>query len=74
MDMHVKDVTSRGKEGSTLEMGRGKIDIPRLLKAVKKCGYMGILSFEYEKDGDAPIPGLAESVGYMRGVIKSLKL
>ncbi len=74
LDMHVKDVTSRGKEGSTLEMGRGEIDIPKLMKAVKKCGYKGILSFEYEKDGDAPIPGLAESVGYMRGVIKSLKL
>ena len=72
LDLHVKDVTSRGKEGSTLEMGRGKIDIPKLLKAVKKCGYKGYLSFEYEKDADSPIPGLAESVGYMRGVIKCL--
>lgn len=72
LDLHVKDVTSRGKEGSTLEMGRGKIDIPKLLKAVKKCGYKGYLSFEYEKDADAPIPGLAESVGFIRGVIKCL--
>ena len=74
LDIHVKDVTSRGKEGSTLEMGRGKIDIPKFMKAVKKSGYKGCLSFEYEKDADAPIPGLAESVGYMRGVIKSLNL
>lgn len=72
LDMHIKDVTSRGKEGSTLEMGRGKIDIPRFVKAVKKSGYKGNMSFEYEKDADAPIPGLAESVGYMRGVIKSI--
>ncbi len=74
LDIHVKDVTSRGKDGSTLEMGRGKIDIPGFLKAVKKSGYKGVLSFEYEKDAEAPIPGLAESVGYMRGVIKSLGL
>ena len=74
LDIHVKDVTSRGKEGSTLEMGRGAIDIPKFLKAVKKSKYKGYLSFEYEKDADAPIPGLAESVGYIRGVIKSLEL
>lgn len=74
LDIHVKDVTSRGKEGSTLEMGRGVIDIPVFLKAVKKSGYKGNLSFEYDKDAASPIPGLAESVGYMRGVIKSLTL
>jgi inosose dehydratase len=74
LDLHVKDVTARGKEGSTLEMGRGKIDIPKLLKMVKKSGYKGYLSFEYEKDADAPIPGLSESVGFIRGVIKSLSL
>lgn len=72
LDIHVKDVTSRGKEGSTLEMGRGVIDIARFLKAVKSVNYSGYLSFEYEKDGAAPIPGLAESVGYIRGVIKTL--
>lgn len=71
LDIHVKDVTSRGKEGTTLEMGRGQIDIPKFLKAVVNSGYKGNLSFEYEKDAEAPIPGLAESVGYIRGVIKS---
>ena len=27
---------------------------------------------EYEKDGDDPLPGLAESVGYVRGVMKMI--
>jgi inosose dehydratase len=74
LEIHVKDVTSRGKEGSTCEMGRGKIDIPKFMKAVKKSGYKGTLSFEYEKDANNPTPGLAESVGYLRGVIRSLQL
>ncbi|MCX6326828.1 MAG: sugar phosphate isomerase/epimerase [Bacteroidia bacterium] len=74
LDMHVKDVTSHGKKGFTYEMGRGKIDIPKFLKAVKKSGYKGNLTFEYEKDAETPIPGLAESVGYMRGVIKCLNI
>jgi sugar phosphate isomerase/epimerase len=72
LDIHVKDVTSRGKEGATVEMGRGQIDIAKFLKAVKNAGYKGYLSFEYEKDGEAPIPGLSESVGYIRGVIRSI--
>ena len=34
--------------------------------------YSGVLSFEYEKDGKDPLAGLAESVGYVRGVLKML--
>jgi hypothetical protein len=28
------------------------------------------MSFEFEKDENDPLPGLAESVGYVRGVVK----
>jgi inosose dehydratase len=31
--------------------------------------YRGTAAFEYEKDGRDPLPGLAESVGYIRGVL-----
>ena len=31
--------------------------------------YRGTAAFEYEKDGRDPLPGLAESVGYVRGVL-----
>ncbi len=55
-----------------MEIGRGVIDIPRFLRTVKAIGYTGNLSFEYEKDGDDPLPGLAESVGYVRGVLAAI--
>lgn len=71
-DVHVKDVTSATKEGSTIEMGRGVIDIPRFLKALIQIDYKGSVSFEYEKDGKDPLPGVAESVGYVRGVLAAL--
>ena len=45
------------------------IDIPRFLRALDKVHYAGIVSFEYEKDETDPLPGLAESVGYVRGVL-----
>jgi sugar phosphate isomerase/epimerase len=31
--------------------------------------YGGIVSFEHEKDDNDPLAGLAESVGYVRGVL-----
>lgn len=71
-DLHIKDVSDATKEGKTLEIGRGVIDIPAFLRALIGSGYSGIASFEYEKDADDPLPGLAESVGYIRGVLAAI--
>jgi inosose dehydratase len=71
-DIHIKDVTAANKEGSTVEVGRGVIDIPSFLKTVIKKKYSGTVAFEYEKDEDDPFPGLCESVGYVRGVLATL--
>ncbi|HPA16111.1 MAG TPA: sugar phosphate isomerase/epimerase family protein [Verrucomicrobiae bacterium] len=72
-DVHIKDVTAAAKEGKTLEMGRGIIDIPALFRALLKMKFDGVCSFEYEKDEMDPWPGLSESVGYARGVLAALK-
>jgi inosose dehydratase len=72
LDFHVKDVTSATGEGQTVEMGRGVIDLPKFVRTVVKLGFAGTLSFEFEKDEDDPLPGLAESVGYLRGLLASL--
>lgn len=69
LDVHMKDVSAAAAEGGTVEAGRGVIDIPRFLDALARMGYDGTLAFEHEKDGRDPLPGLAESVGYVRGVL-----
>jgi inosose dehydratase len=69
-DMHMKDTDKAQADGSPVEIGRGIIDIPNVIKTLKKINYQGTVAFEYEKDGDDPLMGLAESVGYIRGVIK----
>lgn len=71
-DMHMKDVIKTSEEDSPVEIGRGMIDIPKVIKTLKKIKYKGNIAFEYEKDGNAPLAGLAESVGYVRGVIKMI--
>ncbi|MFN8209551.1 MAG: sugar phosphate isomerase/epimerase [Bacteroidales bacterium] len=67
-DVHIKDVTAAAKEGKTIEMGRGIIDIPAFVSALKKVGYAGMCSLEFEKDMDDPLAGIAESIGYFKGV------
>lgn len=67
-DIHIKDVDVPSKEGWTVEMGRGTIDIPAFVKALRRTGYDGVCSLEYEKDMDDPLLGIAESIGYWRGV------
>ena len=71
-DVHIKDVTVATKEGGTIEIGHGVIDIPKFLRTLIKLNYKGSVSFEFEKDGKDPLPGVAESVGYVRGVLASI--
>jgi len=69
LDVHIKDVSAASKEGKTIEIGRGVIDIPKFLSTLLKIGYKGTASFEFEKDADDPLPGVAESLGYVKGVL-----
>jgi inosose dehydratase len=69
LDVHLKDVTASTKDGTAVEAGRGVIDLPRFLRTLAEMDYRGTAAFEYEKDGQDPLPGLAESVGYVRGVL-----
>ena len=72
-DIHIKDETQASKAGQTCEMGRGVMDIPAIVKTLRKIGYTGVCSLEFEKDGKNPLPGVAESIGYLRGVCDALK-
>ena len=68
-DIHIKDVTAAAPEGHEVPVGRGIIDIPRFLAALVRLKFAGVVAFEYEPEPDDPLPGLAESVGYTRGVL-----
>jgi sugar phosphate isomerase/epimerase len=68
-DIHIKDVDKASKEGVTVEMGRGIIDIPKIVNTLRKIGYSGSCNLEFEKDMKDPLPGIAESIGYLKGVM-----
>ncbi|GAB6393744.1 MAG: sugar phosphate isomerase/epimerase [Bacteroidales bacterium] len=67
-DMHIKDVTDSTKAGVAIEMGRGKIDLPALVRALREVNYTGSCSLEYEKDMKDPFLGIAESIGYFKAL------
>lgn len=67
-DLHIKDVTKPEKDGQAIEAGRGIINFPTFIKALSKIKYPGYCSIEFEKDMKDPLPGIAESVGYFKGV------
>jgi sugar phosphate isomerase/epimerase len=71
-DIHIKDEDKADPSGLPCEVGHGVIDIPGFLKMLLEENYSKIVAFEYEKDGKDPLAGLAESVGYVRGVLKVL--
>ena len=72
-DIHIKDVTAAVNEGKELEMGRGVVDFPAFVKMLRKVKYAGACSLEYEKDMRDPLAGIAESIGYFKGVMAVTK-
>jgi len=69
LDVHIKDVTAAAAKGQEIEVGRGIIDVPEFLRTLIAVNFTGVVSFEYEPQPDDPLPGLAESVGYTKGVL-----
>lgn len=67
-DLHIKDVTKAEQDGKAIEAGRGIINFAALVRALRKIKYPGHCSIEFEKDMKDPLPGIAESVGYFKGV------
>lgn len=70
-DLHIKDVSLAAKDGKAIEIGRGVIDFPALIKALRRVNFQGKCSIEFEKDMKDPLPGIAESIGFFKGVMKA---
>jgi sugar phosphate isomerase/epimerase len=77
-EMHTKDLKDlKGPHDqpafSQCPVGDGAIPIAAIFKQLKKIGYQGVCSLEYEIDADDPLPGMQRSFSYMRGVLAGLR-
>lgn len=73
-DVHMKDSVAvvGAMKDVPVEVGAGRLDIRGILKALLDVKYAGVVTFEYEKTAANPVTGLAESVGYVRGLLRGL--
>ncbi len=73
-DVHLKDTMAAvgAREDIPVEMGRGKLDLRAILAALVATGYQHSAWLEYEKDPNEPVTGLAESAGYIQGLLRGL--
>ncbi|HNY26007.1 MAG TPA: sugar phosphate isomerase/epimerase [Candidatus Sumerlaeota bacterium] len=65
-DFHIKDMTLREAKGSAVEVGRGVVDVQGVLKALLDMKFQGHIALEYEKDEKNPMPGMRESIEFIR--------
>ncbi len=68
-EMHFKDLREKGAKESQCVVGEGVLPIPAIFRELRKIGYTGVCSLEYEIDEDNPVPGMQRSFAYMRGVL-----
>ena len=72
-DIHLKNIKIDAKKNLAMPAPRGELDIPAILQALADTGYTGVCHIEYERDFGNNLLGLAESVGYYRGVMDTIK-
>lgn len=66
---HVKDfVFDRAGHGEDVVIGKGNLNLPGYIGALKKIGFEGPLVIEYEGDETNPVPALRECVGILEGL------
>lgn len=72
-DIHLKNVTAPTKQGRAIELPRGEIDLVAFVRALRQINYRGACGLEYEKDMSHPLTGIAECVGYFRGLLDATR-
>jgi inosose dehydratase len=71
--MHFKDLDSDHVDAKGLPVGMGVLPIIPLLRELLHSGYKEELQLEYEVEAKDPVPGMAESFGFMRGALQTMQ-
>ena len=72
-EVHIKNIKVDPVKNIAKEGPRGELNIPGIFKALADIGFDGYCLVEFEKDFDVNEIPLAESIGYYRGVMDSVK-
>jgi sugar phosphate isomerase/epimerase len=72
LDVHIKDVRDLNDADTQVPVGEGRMPIPAIFRQLRKLNYRGGVMLEYEADENNPLPAMAKSFAYMRGVLAGM--
>src|SRR2546423_242873 len=72
LDMHAKDLRDFKSVESQCAVGEGKMPIAELFRELRAMRYAGCVNLEYEIEPDNPLPGMRQSLAYMRGALAGI--
>jgi len=72
-NVHIKDLTSFHDKQSQVAVGEGILPIREIFAALIAINYSGFVDLEYEIHPDSPVPGVIESLAFMRGVLDGME-
>jgi sugar phosphate isomerase/epimerase len=70
--MHFKDLDSDQIDAKGVPVGTGVLPIIPLLRELVHSGYSQEVQLEYEVEPKDPMPGIGESLGFMRGSLQAM--
>ncbi len=71
-NMHVKDLALPNNRDSQVAVGEGIMPFKAIFQTLIAQKYQGMVDLEYEINGNDPMPGVIESIAYMRGLLAGL--
>jgi sugar phosphate isomerase/epimerase len=71
-NVHMKDLANFESKDSQVAVGEGIMPVKKIFEALSAIKYKGFVDLEYEIHPDDPMPGVIESIAYMRGVLAGM--
>src|ERR1700730_10735229 len=73
LDVHIKDTSDMADASKQTPVGEGKMPVAAIFRQLTQMNYQGGVILEYEVDENDPLPGMAKSFAYMRGVLAGMR-
>jgi sugar phosphate isomerase/epimerase len=73
LDVHIKDTSDLADASKQTPVGEGKMPVAAIFRQLTQMNYQGGVMLEYEVDENDPLPGMAKSFAYMRGVLAGMR-
>lgn len=67
ISVHLKDRTAIGRQTTDVPYGAGVVNVAALLDELKRQGFAGNISIEYETKWENNVPDVGQCIGFFRG-------